>query len=106
MWVSFLLEKGVASMQLRVSITNEEPRNRTTESASNEPIIELIRQLSVEGKWGKISDLPNEKRVAAIQSAANYHARRLSEGAWSVITRSQKEDDGTYSVFIRKTKAG
>lgn len=93
-------------MQLRVSITNEEPRNRLAEANSNEPIIELIRQLSIDGKWGKIADLPNEKRVAAIQSAANYHARRLTDGTWSVITRSQKEIDGSYSVFVRKTKAG
>lgn len=89
-------------MNLRISITNEEPA-RPNGGSSNEPIIELLRQLEVGGRWGKVSGLPDENRVAAIQSAANYHGTKLSKsGDWGVITRSQRESDGTYSVFIRK----
>lgn len=89
-------------LQLKVSITNEEPRKRMVRSAPNEAVIELVRQLPLNGKWGKVGAIPNQKRVASVQAAANYHGRRLSNGDWFVVTQSQKEDDGTYSVFIRK----
>lgn len=89
-------------MRLRASITNEEPRSPSV-SHSHGAVVELIRQLEIDGRWGKLSGIEDQPQVASIQAAANYHGGKLAaQSGWGIITRSQREEDGSYTVFIRK----
>lgn len=91
----------------RISIGDEEPRDpnrfgRGNEKAENAYARNLLNQLVINGRWGKVEGYETEdgakNGARAVYKVSAKHGRQ--EG-WRAETRIQDESDGTFSLFVR-----
>lgn len=90
-----------------ISITDEQPRynpntrGRAT-SPDNDTVRGLLNRLIINGNNGKISGYPDQKTADAGAKAARRDNGSAKKRGWYVKAATQKEDDGTFSLFICK----
>lgn len=94
-------------MTFKITITDEQPRfnanalGRST-SAENDMVRNLLKRLVINGQWGKVSGYADKKSAEAGAKAARRENASNKGQGWYVKAATQKENDGTFSLFIRK----
>lgn len=92
---------------LKITITEEQPRynpsalGRAT-SPENDKVRNLLVRLVINGQWGKVSGYADKKSAEAGAKASRRENASYKKQGWYVKAVTQKEDDGTFSLFIRK----
>lgn len=93
----------------RISITDEQPRapaqgGKGREKEENAVARALLDRLVINGRWGKISGYETEE-LAKNGARAIYKesVKRGQDEKWRARTRIQRENDGTFSLFVRRT---